>query len=164
MASRIFWVFIAGLALVTGMVIQDGDRIFSWADDQAGISTKAEKVVQARVEQAVESSFDKMQVLGSDGRPIDVPPETKRALGDAVGRLVKAEADLAILGLRDGSDEAMQAAMVRRDQARAEVETVKAQIEQQKDVSAGERDAVREQIQTKVQEDIRATVRDAIKN
>ena len=164
MASRIFWVFIAGLALVTGMVLQDGDRIFSWADDQTDISAKTERAIEARVERAVESSFDKMQVVGSDGRRIEVTAETKRALGDAVGRLVKAEAELAVLGIRDASDEDMQAATVRRDQARAEVETLKAQIEQQEDVAAGDRDAVREQIQSKVREDIRDTVRDAVKN
>jgi hypothetical protein len=155
---------ISGLALVTGMVLQDGGRIFSWADDHAGISTKTERAIQSSVDRAIDRGFDKMQVVGSDGREIAIPADTKHALGEAIGRLAKAEAHLAILGIRDGSDEELQAAKVRRDQARTEVETLKAQIEQQKDVAAGERDAVRAQIQDQVREDIRATVRDAVRN
>jgi hypothetical protein len=164
MASRIFWVLISGLALVTGMVLQDGGRIFSWADDRTDISARTERAIEAGVERAVEGSLDSMQVVGSDGRRIDVAPETKRALADAVGRLVKAEAELAVLGIRDASDQEIQAASVVRDKARVEVETLKAQIEQQEQLSGGDRDVVREQIRTRIRDDIRETVRDAVRN
>lgn len=160
MLSRILWVGVAGAALVAGMVLQDGDRMFSWADDQTGISAKTERMIEARVERAVDRSIDRMEVEGTDGRRVDVSPETKRALVDAIGRLVKAEADLQILKVRDGSDEALQAAEASRDQARAEVETLKGQIEQQKGTS----EQVREQIRADIREDVRATVRDAVKD
>jgi hypothetical protein len=161
MASRIFWVLVSGIALITGMVLQDGDRIFAWADD-TDITASTERAINARVERAVERSVDKMQVVGPDGREIDVPAETKRALGDAVGRLVKAEADLVILKVHDGSSEEIQAASIRRDQARTDVETLRAQIEQQDRASERGRDVVGEQIQRKVREDVRTAIRDAV--
>ena len=164
MLSRIFWVFIAGLALVTGMVLQDGWRIFSWADTHSDISAKTEQAIHAGVDLAVVRGFDKVKVIGDDGRQIVLPAETRHQLGEAVGRLVKAEADLAILGIRDSSDEELQAATIRRDQARTDVETIKAKIEQQKDIAEGERDSVRAQIQSQVQNDVRASIRDAVKN
>ena len=157
MASRIFWVMIAGLALVTGMVLQDGVSIFGWNDR---VSERVERAVDRSVDRTVDRTLDRMQVVGSDGREIAADPDAKRALGEAVGRLVKAEADLAILKVRDGSAEDMQAASTRRDQARTEVETLKAQIEQQDRLSQGNRDDVR----TQIRDDIRDTVRDAVRN
>jgi len=157
MASRIFWVMIAGLALVTGMVLQDGVSIFGWNDR---VSERVERAVDRSVDRTVDRTLDRMQVVGSDGREIAADPDAKRALGEAVGRLVKAEADLAILKVRDGSAEDMQAASTRRDQARTEVETLKAQIEQQDRLSPGNRDYVR----TQIRDDIRDTVRDAVRN
>ena len=62
------------------------------------------------------------------------------------------------------SDDELQAATIRRDQARTDVETIKAKIEQQKDIAEGERDSVRAQIQSQVQNDVRASIRDAVKN
>ena len=164
MASRIFWVFIAGLALVTGMVLQDGDRIFTWADDEAGISAKTERAIDVGVDRVVDNSVYRMQVVGRDGREIDVPSETKRALAEAVGRLVKAEANLTVLAIRDANEEEIAAASVRRDQARTEVETLKAEIERQRQMSRTQSDAISEQIQREVQDDVRAAVRDAVKN
>jgi len=160
MASRIFWFLVAGLALVGGIIMQDGGGILSWGDHDTSISTHSEQAIQTRVDRIIDRSFDKMQVVDSEGKEIDVPRETKRALGDAVGRLVKAETDLAILKIRDGREEEIKAANVRRDQARTDVETLKAKIEQQKGLSQDDRDAVGEQIR----EDIRETVRDVVKN
>ncbi len=163
MASRIFWILVSGFAIITGMVLQDGDRIFGLIDDTS-VSVKTERAIESRVERAVERSVDHMQVVGPDGREIDVAPETKRALGDAVGRLVKAEADVVILKVHDGSSEEVQAASERRDQARAEVETLKAQIEKEDRASERERGVGGEQIQREVREDVRTAIRDAVSN
>jgi hypothetical protein len=160
MASRIFWFVVAGLALVGGIIMQDGGGIFRWGDHRTDVSTKAERTIEARVDRAIDHSFDKMQVVTSDGREIDVPAETKRALAEAVGRLVKAETDLAILRIRDGNDAEIEAANARRDRARADVETLKVRIERQKELSAVDRDAIGDQIR----EDVRETVREAVRN
>lgn len=176
MASRIFWVMIAGLALVTGMVLQDGVSIFGWNDR---VSERVDRAVDRSVDRSIDRTVDRsvdrtvnrldpgldrtmdhVQVVGAGGHEMQVSSQTKRQMAEAVGRLVKAEADLAVLKVRDGSDEEVQAASLRRDQARTEVETLKAQIEQQDSLSQGDRDAVRDTIR----EDIRDTVRDAVQN
>lgn len=164
MASRILWVALAGLALIAGMVIQDRDWIFGSMEHDF----KTERAIEASVERAVERSIDRgidnMEVMGSDGREIDATPEAKRALAEAVGRLVKAKADLAILRISDSSAEEIQAAETLADQARADVDRLKAQIERQEGAATSDRDAVREQIHREVREDIRATVREAVRN
>jgi len=162
MLSRIFWVGIAGIALVAGIMLQDGDWIFG-SDDRA-IDARIDRTVDRTVDRVVDRSVDRMKVVGTDGREIDVSSETKRAMAEAVGRLVKAEAELAILGIRDANADDIAAASVRRDQARTEVETLKAEIERQRQLSRTESDAVSEQIQRQVQDDVRAAVRDAVKN
>ena len=159
MASRIFWVLLAGAALVTGMMLQDGDRLFTWGHE-SGITRSTERAIEARVERAVESSFDKVQVVNADGRDIDVPPEMKRALGAAVGELVEAETDLALLKVRGGSSEEMKAANLRRDMARGAVDQLKTQIKAQGQAPAVDREAVRDQIR----EEVRETVRDAVRD
>lgn len=162
MLSRIFWVGIAGIALVAGMILQDGDRMFGWTDHD--VSAKTERAIEARIDRAVDRSVDRMQVVGSDGREFDVPPETKRALADAVGRLVKAEAEFAIVRVRDGSREERRAAGARRDQARAEVEVLKAAIKQQEQASKLARGDVSGEIDREVREEVRAAIRDAVRN
>jgi hypothetical protein len=161
MASRIFWVMIAGLALVTGMVLQDGVSIFGWNDR---VSERVERAVDRSVDRTIDRTVDRtidhMRVVDADGREIAADPDAKRALGEAVGRLVKAEADLAVLKVRDGAAQDIQAASTRRDQARTEVETIKAKIEQQDRLSQGNRDDAR----TQLRDDIRDTVRDAVRN
>lgn len=159
MLSRIFWIGIAGIALVGGIILQGGGGIFSWGDD-ADHERSVARRIETHVDAAIDHSFDKMQVLGSDGQKIDVSPETKRELAGAVGRLVKAETDLAFLSVRDGSDEEMKAAHARRDRAKADVDALQARIEQQADVTNGQTDAIREQIRA----DVRDTVRDAVRN
>ena len=84
MLSRIMWISVAGIALIAGIAMQDGDWIFG-SNDRTEISSKADRTVEARVDRAIERSFDKMQVTDGDGREIDVPARTKRALADAVG-------------------------------------------------------------------------------
>jgi hypothetical protein len=157
MLSRIFWIGLAGLALLGGIVWQDGHGIISW--DDADHSRSLEQRIEARVDRAVDHSFAHMDVVDSDGKAIDVPPETKRAMGEAVGRLVKAETDLAMLRIRDGSDKQIDEAQARRDGAKADIDRLKDQIEQRKQLTETSRDALREQIRN----DVRETVREAVR-
>jgi len=113
MASRIFWVFIAGLALVTGMVLQDGPHMWSWAAD-TGVSASTQKVIESKVDEAIDRSFDKIDTVESDGREIPLSPEMKRAMAAAVGEFVKAETDYAMTKATDGSEKAIEAARARR--------------------------------------------------
>jgi hypothetical protein len=159
MLSRIFWIGIAGIALVGGLIMQGRGGIISWGDDADHKRSVAHRI-ETKVDAAIDHSFDKMQVVGKDGEEIDVSSETKRELAGAVGRLVKAETDLAFLSVRDSSDEEMKAAQARRDRAKADVETLKDRIERQTEVADDQADAVREQIQA----DVRETVRDAVRN
>ena len=159
MASRIFWILVGGLALVGGMIMQDGRGIFSWGDS-ADHSRSIEQRIEARVDRAIDRSVRKMQVIDSRGEEIDVPVETKRELTNAVGRLVKAETELAMLEIRDGSKEEIDAATVRRDRANADVETLKAKIEGQKGLAGENRHALRDEIRTDVREAVRDAVRD----
>jgi hypothetical protein len=163
MLSRLFWIGLAGLALIGGMILQDGGGIFSWGDHQE-VSAKAERAIEERVEHAIDRSFDKMQVTGSDGREIEVPAEAKRAMADAVGRLVKAEANLAIARAGDSSDEEIAVVRTQRDKARAEVDRLEAQIRGYDRAASSETDALREQIRREIREDIRATVRESVQS
>ena len=162
MLSRILWILAAGIALVAGMLVQDR-WIFGWTD-QPDVSAKTEQAVEARVERAIDRSFDKMQVVGPDGSEIDVPGQTKRALAEAVGRLVKAETELAVLRISDGRDEEMQAARARSEQARADVDRLKTEIKRLEKGANRENDALREQIRQEIREDIRASVRDSVRS
>ena len=175
MLSRIFWVGIAGLALVAGILIQDGDSMFRWGDHDRGIDASIDRAVDRSVDRAVDGrvdgaidrtvdrvvdrSIDGMQVVGPNGREIEVSREAKRALVEAVGRLVKAEAGLAALRIADGSAQEMKAAAAVRDHARADVERMKVQIRDQEMAASVERD-----VRQEIREDIRDTVRDAVRN
>lgn len=159
MAGRIFWIGVAGAALVTGMVVQDGDEMFGWGHDNE-VSTRIDRRIDRSVDRAVDRSVAKMQITDSDGREIDVPAESKQAFADAVGRLVKAEADYAVLRIRDGNRQERAAARARRDHARTEVETLKDAIESQEQG----RDEVREQIRRNVRDNVRETVREAVRS
>jgi hypothetical protein len=162
MLSRIFWVGLAGIALLTGMILQNGDDMLSWTGYR-DLSATAELAAEAKVDRALDRSFDRMSVVGADGQEIDVPAQTKRALARAVGELIKAETNLALIRIGDESDRELRSANARRDRARAEVDRLKAEIERQ-DQSPQDRDRLREQIRTEIQEDIQATVRDAVRN
>ena len=159
MASRIFWFLIAGCALIGGMALQDGGTIFSWGDT-ADDSRSVEQRIEAGVDRAIDESFDKMEVVDSKGEEVEVSAETKRALAEGVSRLVKAEAELAVLQIRDGTAEQIEAATIERDRAKADVETLKAKIEGQKDLDDEGRQAAQDQIRTEVRE----TVREAVRN
>ena len=161
MLSRIFWVGIAGLALIAGIALQDGDWMFGSHD--TAIDRSIDRTVDRTVDRVVDGSVDRMEIVDRRGNEIAVPAEMKRAFGEAVGRLVKAEADLAILGIRGGDDARMVAATVRRDQARTEVETLKAQIAERKLVAAGEQD-VNDQVEQQIRDEVRASIRDAVRN
>ena len=161
MLSRIFWISLAGIALIGGMILQDGGSIFSWGDHRE-ISAKAERTIEERVDHAIDRSFDKMEVMGSDGSEIDVPAETKRAMATAVAELVKAEADLAVAKIGESTDEEVKAARARREKARANVDRLETQIRNLDRASPSERDALREQIKRDVQEDVRTTVRESV--
>jgi hypothetical protein len=150
MLSRIFWIGIAGIAIIAGMILQNGRGILSW-----GAGHSRSQRIESRVDAAIDRSVDRMQVVGSDGEEIDVPADAKRALADAVGRLVKAETDLALLRVREADKGEIEATIVRRDRARAEVETLKARIERQKAQSEGKRDAIRDQIRDDVRDAVR---------
>ena len=157
MLSRLFWVGIASVALVAGIVIQEGGP-FSWGHDRA-IDRTIDRAVDRSVDRTVDRTIDGMQVVGANGREITVSREAKRALVQAVGRLVKAEAELAALRIADGGADEMQAATAIRDQARADVDRMKAQIQDQETAARVESD-VRDQ----VRQEIRDTVRDAVRN
>lgn len=162
MLSRLFWIGLAGIAMIAGMAWQDG--IFGWGDDRSRISVVTDGNSDAVVDRAVERGFDKMTVMGSGGQEIDVPPETKRAMAEAVGRLIKAETGLAVLRVTDGNAGERQAAQAERDQARAEVERLKAEIKNFEQAARAEQDAVRAQVRAEVRETVRESVREAVRN
>jgi len=154
MLSRIFWVGIAGLALVTGMVLQGDNWLFGSSD--RGIDIGIDRAVDRTVDRAVDRSVDHLQVVGVDGHQVAVSPETKRAMAEAVGRLVKAEADHAVLRIGDASEAEMQAVNARRIQARAEVERLKAEIRRQDEAAPADGDAIREEIRREIREAVRS--------
>jgi hypothetical protein len=160
MLSRLFWIGLAGFALIGGMVLQDG---IGW-DDDAAISLKAERSIEDRIDHAIDRSFDKMEVMDSDGREVDVPAEAKRAMAGAVAELVKAETDLAIAKVGESNDAELKAARARREKARADVDRLEDQIRKLDQASPSERDALREQIKREVQENVRATVKESVQS
>jgi len=145
MLSRILWLGLAGIALIAGLILWYGNRF-------------SEQKIKTVVTRAVESGVDQVPIVVIDARKADVSPTARRALDDAVGRLVKAETDLALLHVRHASDEARQQAEIRRNRARTEVETVEDQIERQSGKAGVERDAIRDE----VREEVRNAVRDAV--
>ena len=159
MLSRIFWIGLAGVALVVGIILQDGRGILSWGDE-SGHSRSVGDRIEAQVDRAIDRSFDRMTVLDADGDEVEVPVETKRALAGAVGELVEAETDLAMLKVRDGSEAEIAAANARRDQARAQVDTLKENIQRQTELARDQRAMIRDQ----VRDEVRDTVREAVRN
>jgi translation initiation factor 6 (eIF-6) len=145
MLSRLFWIGLAGLALIGGMVLQSGGGIFSWGDHRE-ISAKVDESIEDRVDRAIDRSF----------------AETKRAMADAIGRLVKAEANLALVKATDGSDEELAAVQAQRNKARADVDRLESQIRALDRAASGDSDATREQIKREVREDVRASVKEAV--
>ena len=158
MLSRIFWIGLGVIALIGGMIVQSGGGIFSWGDD-GDHGRSVAKQIETRVDAIVDRSFDKMTVVTSDGQQIDVPPETKRELAKAVGRLVKAETDLALLKVRDSDPDERMAAETRRTQARADVERLKDAIERLEDNSDGDGDAIAQEVRQQIRDEVREAIR-----
>ena len=157
MLSRIFWIGLAIVALVAGIAFRSGHGFMSW--DHDGDRSPGHGL-ESHVDAAIDSGVGRMEIVGPDGERIDVPPEAKREFARAISRLVKAETSLAMLRIRDGSQKEMAAATIRRDQAKGEVEALKAQIEKQKALSDARRNDLGEQIRA----DVRETVREAVRN
>ena len=162
MLSRILWIGVAGIAIVAGIALQDGNRIFSWDNDPPHRTSASEH--ESRIDRVIDRSFEKMEVIGPDGEEVEVPAETKRELADAVSDLVKAEADLAMLRIGDGSDEEIAAARKRIADTRAHIDRVKNRLERAERGPTVDRDAMREQIRREVQEDVRASMREVVAN
>jgi hypothetical protein len=157
MFSRILWIAAAGIALIAGLAWQGA---FSW--DHGGDRSK-DRSIEARVDEAIERGFDKVQVTDEDGQTIDVPRETKQAFAKAVSALVRAETDLAMLKVRHASDKEIDAAEVRRDRAKAEVEALKSQIKQRQQLAGSGGDALGDQIRADVRETVREAVREDVR-
>lgn len=155
MASRIFWVLLSGAALIAGIAIQDGGSIISLASE-----SDRQASIEERVDRAIDRSVDKidMEVVTVDGREIRVSPEQKDAMANAIGRLAKAEAHLVALKVRRADDQEIAAASTERDQARTEIEQIKAQMVEGRD-AAKDGDAIRRQVRDEVRESIRDAVR-----
>ena len=164
MLSRILWIGVAGIAIVAGIAFQDGDRFFGWDDARQNRSSKEERVAESRIDRAIDRSFDKMQVTGPDGQEVEVSAETKKELAGAVSRLVKAEADLAMLRIGDGSEDEIKAARARIADARGDIDRVKARIKSAERAAQSEHDALAEEIRREVREDVRASIREAVQN
>jgi hypothetical protein len=153
MGSRLFWIMLTGVALVAGAALQ-GNMLFDMSDD-----LKREKIVEARVDRAVDERLVGMKVVDSEGRTIAVSPDTKKELGHAVKRLVAAEAELALLRIKDGDEADIRTAHRRSEASRAEVDRLKAQIDREEQLSDRDRQAVRDQIREEVRETVRSAVR-----
>jgi hypothetical protein len=163
MLSRILWILAAGVALIGGMVLQDGDRLFDWTDHHESSIHEA-RPDEDLIDRAIDRSFNRMQVVNADGQEIEVSDELKRAMAEAVGRLVKAETDLAIARIGDDDLKGVAEAQARRNQARADVDRLKSQIRRFERTSQSEHDALREEIRREIHEDVRDTVRDAVRS
>lgn len=163
MASRIFWIMIAVMALVIGMFLQDGPRMWTWAAE-TGVSTSTQEAIEAKVDRAIDRGFDNIDTVEADGREIQVSPEMKRALAASVSELVKAETDYAMLKATNGSAEAIRAAEARRNAARSEIDRLKAEIKGQDAAAAAEQGAVQESVRAQIREEVRDSVREAVKN
>ena len=128
MAGRIFWIGVAGAALSPGWWFRTATGLWHCRRIRGFEQDRSSSRPQRRSRRRPQCRQN------TDHRPrrtqIDVPPESKRDFADAVGRLVKAEADLCVLRVRDGNRQERAAARARRDHARAEVETLKDAIEQ----------------------------------
>lgn len=157
MAGRIAWILAGGAAVVGGMMMQDR-VMFGWDDHEPRVERHAEVKVGSIVDDVIDSQTDRLTVVTDDGAAVDVPPEVKRQMAQAVADLVRAEAALAVADVRDQPRDQMRAARDRRDAARDRVDKLAEQIEdreQREDV----RDSKRE-----IRDKIRSEIRDALRN
>ena len=157
MLSRIFWVLLTGVALVAGTAMQ-GNLLFGIGDGERA-QIKKEAAIEARVERAIERRLEHAEVVGADGQEVDLNRQTKQELASAVSRLVTAQTELALAGVWNEGEAAVQQARARRDSARADVDRLKDEIRRQERLSRAGRDALR----TQIREDVRETVREAVR-
>ena len=102
-----------------------------------------------------------MQVIGSDGREIDVPREAKRAMADAVGRLVKAETDLAHRpASATAATRKLKAARATPRPGASRRRSAKGAVREARQAASNDNAVLREQIRARIRDDIRASVRD----
>lgn len=153
MAGRLAWILAGGAAIVGGMVIQDGD-MFSFSDE------RIDREVDREIDQEIDQARDEAAAVRA-GRRIVIDArsgsdrQAVRAMTDAVADLVKAEAALAAAQIGgDENAEEVAGARAARDRARAEVERLKAELEE-RDGSQAARDAIREQVRSEVREAVR---------
>jgi electron transfer flavoprotein alpha subunit len=153
MLNRLLWIGLAILALVGGLLFQNR-ILFGVHDGVRG------KTIEARVAELSDSKIaDRMTVVSADGRPIEIPRETKQAMAAAIHSYISARAELALLRARNAQPQDIQAAQQRSDTAHAQIERVKAQIDEQRQLSERDRDALRSHIQNEVRQAVRDTVR-----
>lgn len=123
MAGRLAWILAGGAAIAGGMAFQ-GSNFIDFDDDRDEIRRAAEDV-RPEVERDA-----RVRVIVAGERGADVEAEAVKAMTAAVGRLVRAEAALAIAQAGDDREEIAQASE-RRDRARALVAKLEADIERQ---------------------------------
>ena len=154
MLSRILWAGAAGLALLTGMMLQNGASFFPWRH-QSEVTASTEQVLEARIEKTIDRTFHKTDVVTVDGREIHVSRAQKDAMANAIGRLAKADAQLVALKIRNAAPEELAAAKAERDQANTEVAQIQSGMSVQGDAQQATRDAIRERIQAEIRDDVR---------
>ena len=148
MAGRLAWVLAGGAAIIGGMAIQDGDMFYFDGRDR-----QVDRQIDEAIDEAREVREDRSRIVVAGGSQSE--KEAVRAMTEAVGDLVKAEAALAAAQM--GADEDPQevaGARAQRDEARARVERLKAAIEV-RDGSEEARAAIREQVRSEVREAVR---------
>ena len=154
MLSRLLWIGFAVLALVGGILFQNR-MFFTGAHHE-----DKDQAIEARVGSVIDSKIaDRMTVVSAEGRSIDIPRETKQAMAAAIHSYISARAELALLRARNAQPQDIQAAQQRSDTAHAQIERVKAQIDEQRQLSERDRDALRSHIQNEVRQAVRDTVR-----
>lgn len=156
MAGRFAYFLIAGGALVGGAALQ-GDINFNARDGDVEVAQAVLSGDKGQIDRKVDRIIDREtpnMAVNRDGNDQALDPAAKRALSAAVAELVRAEGSLISAKL----DDAMPAAAIkqaeeRRNAARGAVERLSADAKAE---SRGNRDALRE--------NIRATVRDAVRS
>ena len=159
MLSRILWAGAAGLALLTGMMLQNGARFFTWGH-KSEVTRSTEQRLEARIEKTIDRAFDKTDVVTVDGRQIHVSRAQKDAMADAIGRLSKAEAQLVQAKIRNAAPEELAAAQSERDQAKTEVIQMESGMSLDGDAQQATRDAIRERIQAEIRDSVRDAAHD----
>jgi Asp-tRNA(Asn)/Glu-tRNA(Gln) amidotransferase A subunit family amidase len=156
-AGRIAWILAGGAAIIGGMMMQDR-LMFGWGDDGPRTPRHSEVEVGSIVNEVIGAQTDRLTVVSDDGAGIDVPPEVKRKMAQAVADLVKAEAALAVADLRDQPRDQLEALRDRRAAARDRVDQLADQIKDEE-----QREGVRDS-KHEIRDQIRSEIRDALRS